>query len=136
MAKKEVFSLWFEVPGRLPGLNEYINASKRHRGRDNAGNILKRECQALISAHIPRYAKGQLYDKPVHVSFTFWEANRKRDPDNISAVAHKFILDALVQDKVLKNDGMNIVRNIDDTWLLCPESPRIEVSLYGIPGLA
>lgn len=118
-----------DIPGELPGLNEYINASKRHRGRNNAGNIMKQQCQAYIAGFIPKEFMGMMIDTPCTIMFTFYEKNMKRDPDNISATAHKFILDTLVQCRVLKNDGMKIVTAMLDDWIVDRENPRINVYL-------
>ena len=100
----------FEIPFRLPGLNDYISAmnSNRHKG-----NKLKRQTQADISWFMKNL-------KPVtgQVVFIFeWhEATRRRDIDNVAS-AKKFILDALQEVGVLPNDNSRYVVGFSDTFI-------------------
>ena len=68
-------------------------------------------------------------EKPVEIKYTYFEPNKKRDLDNISAFAHKVIQDGLVKGGLLANDGwMNIVGFSDDFYV-DKENPRIEVTI-------
>lgn len=48
------------------------------------------------------------------IKFDWCEANRKRDPDNVSAGGRKMVLDGLVVAKVLASDGARHVGNMHD----------------------
>ena len=97
----------FRVDGRLPGLNEYIDACRRNKYQ---AAKLKREAEdriALFAKRIP-VIRG-----PVQVGFVWHERSRKRDPDNV-AFGKKFILDALVRLKKLQNDNATYIRGLRD----------------------
>jgi len=66
-------------------------------------------------------------DSPVFLVYHFYEPNRRRDKDNISAFAHKVIQDALVHLKVIKNDGWNDIAGYIDLFDIDENNPRIEV---------
>lgn len=119
----------FEIPGKLPSLNEFLNETKSHNNRYFGGNQMKRKAETYISMFIPSKTKGLLIDQPCEICFTYYEPNRKRDPDNISAVAHKFILDTLVKTKVIINDSQKYIKKILDIYCIDPKSPRIEVMI-------
>ncbi len=53
--------------------------------------------------------------KPVKAKFIWIEENKRRDLDNIS-FAKKFILDALVQANILKDDNRKIVTGYEDIF--------------------
>lgn len=90
----------FEIPFRLPGLNEVIETNRRNH---YAGAKLKRETDEKIQWVI-RAAGLKPVDFPCIVHMTFEEPNRRRDADNVES-ARKFVLDALVKSKVLKGDS-------------------------------
>lgn len=58
--------------------------------------------------------------------------NKRRDLDNISSFGRKVIQDALVQAKVLKNDGWKNIIRFSDDFYLDPDNPRIEVDIEEI----
>ena len=90
----------FDIPVRLPGLNDVIGANRQNC---YAGAKLKRETDALLGLYIKA-----AHLKPVKqlciVHMVFTEPNRRRDVDNVES-AKKFILDALVRSGVLENDN-------------------------------
>lgn len=61
------------------------------------------------------------------VGVTYHEQNRRRDLDNISATARKFILDALQEVNVIANDKQ--VREITDALALDRREPRVVVTM-------
>lgn len=67
---------------------------------------------------------------PVKIVYRFYEANKRRDKDNIAGVAHKFIQDALTESGILKDDGWDYVTGFSDEFYLDRKNPRIEVLLY------
>lgn len=94
----------FEIPFRLPGLNEVVAANRKNK---YAGAKLKSDTEEAIMTYI--FAEQLIpVELPCIVHMTFEEANRKRDVDNVES-AKKFILDALVRSKILKGDSPKYV---------------------------
>lgn len=115
----------FTIHGRLPSLNEYINAERTNRYK---AAKLKRDLQERIGAEIRRSNLKQV-KVPVKLVYRFYEANRRRDKDNIAGVAHKFVQDSLVAEGILEDDGWDYVEGFEDKFYLDKENPRIEVEL-------
>lgn len=114
----------FEIPGKLIGLNEYVDMCRRNRyGAAKA----KRENQERVCWEIKRHRLKRM-DKKVDVSFVWIEPNMKRDKDNIS-FAKKFILDALVQMRIIPNDNWKWINNLSDKFAVNKGNPRIIVTL-------
>lgn len=61
---------------------------------------------ALLRSHLRRASKY-----PVVIDITWYEKDARRDFDNIT-FAQKFILDSLVQIKVLKDDSRKFVKKV------------------------
>jgi hypothetical protein len=115
----------FTIRGRLPSLNEYINAERTNRYK---AAKLKKDLQERIGAEI-RAANLKQVKVPVKLTYRFYEANRRRDKDNIAAVAHKVVQDSLVSEKILEDDGWGYVIGFEDEFYLDKKNPRIEVDL-------
>lgn len=115
----------FTIHGRLPSLNDYISAERTNRFK---AAKLKKDVQERIGADI-RAAKLERVEVPVNLIYRFYEANRRRDKDNIAAVAHKFVQDSLVAEKILEDDGWDYVIGFEDEFFLDRKNPRIEVDL-------
>lgn len=112
------------INSRLPSLNDYTLAC---RGNKYTGAKLKKEAEEMIGWHINTQLKGIHFDAPVKLAFRWYEPNKKRDLDNI-AFAKKFILDALVQNGVIKTDGWKGVTGFTDSFFV-DNAPRIEVDI-------
>ena len=121
----------FTVPGTLPGLNDYLKAERKFTRRGGSahsvGNDMKEENQMLICNAIRLKLKRLKIQRPVHISYRFYEPNRRRDLDNIAGVAHKFIQDSLVRCGVLENDGWDQITGFSDAFFVDRHNPRIEV---------
>lgn len=113
------------IPGKLPNLNDYTEAC---RGNRYSGAKMKKNAEEIICSHILEQIPRAHFDCPVQVSFRWYEANRRRDLDNI-AFAKKFILDALVRSGVLDNDNWQGVSGFSDSFFIDPKNPRIEVDI-------
>lgn len=117
---------FFKKNRTLPGLNDFLSEERRS---PYAGNQFKKKYQFIICNAI-RKKYGRLRIKsPVYISYTYYEADRRRDLDNIAGCAHKFIQDALVQCNVLKDDGWDYVKGFSDNFKVDKNNPRIEVLL-------
>lgn len=119
----------FVIKGTLPGLNEYLKAERSFSKKHSCGNDMKQQCQMLISNAIRTQLKRLSIKSTVHIKYTFYEPNKRRDLDNIAGVAHKFIQDALVKCGVLENDGWSNITGFTDTFFTDKHNPRIEVTL-------
>lgn len=103
-----------EIPLKLPSLNEYIDACRKNR---LAGANMKKRYQNHIGYYLHGLPK---YQRPVKIHFTWIEKNRRRDLDNI-CWNKKFILDAMVQQGILKDDNRKLVTGFTDDFEYGPE---------------
>ena len=110
------------IPGLLPGLNEYIDAERSHKGKYKAASM-KRQAQNVIGYMIRTQLRGVRFTRPVVIRYLWIEPSRRRDKDNI-AFAKKFIQDALVE-----NEGFT------DNFALDPKNPRVEVTIEELEGV-
>lgn len=119
----------FTIPGRLPGLNEYIDAERRHRMK---AAQMKSRYEHLIKQCIRTKLGMVKITSPVHIDYHFYEPNRRRDKSNISGYARKLIEDALVQSGVLQNDGWKNIDGYTDHFDVDGKRPRVEVTITEI----
>lgn len=116
------------IHGTLPGLNEIIAATNRHR---YVGSTVKKLHTRAVFA-LARNVQAPALEGPVDVVFDWIEPNRRRDPDNIRAGA-KFVLDGLVTAGVLGNDSRRWIRSIGDRYPEPdPVNPRVVVTLQEV----
>lgn len=118
------------IPGRLPGLNEYIAAERTNRYRAAA---MKRDAELLVLLHTKKcLRKWRQTGRPVLMRYTWYEKDRRRDMDNISAYGRKVIQDALVKGGYLKGDGWQHVIGFTDSFAVDKKNPRIEVEIVEV----
>lgn len=98
-----------KICGKLPSLNEYIEACRRN---PHCGAKMKANTELAI---IPQLASLKRIEKPVHISFIWHEANKRRDKDNVAA-GKKFILDALQKAGKLINDSNDYIAGFTDRF--------------------
>lgn len=119
------------LDGIMPDLNDYLKGERiaiRKNGKfTTKGNVLKQEYQRKVVAKIRRQLMGIHIEKPVEIKYTYFEPNKKRDLDNISAFAHKVIQDGLVKGGLLANDGWKNIIGFSDDFYVDKENPRIEI---------
>lgn len=115
----------FVIKGRLPSLNEYINVE---RSGYHAANGFKRKWQKYIKSYI-RASGIKPIKCPVSIVYCFYEQNKKRDKDNVSGIAHKFVQDSLIECGILKDDGWDYITGFSDEFYIDKLNPRIEVVL-------
>lgn len=116
----------FTIPGRLPGLNEYIEAERSHRLR---AARMKSDAENEVMRYI-RLDLGRIrVTAPVRIDYRFYEPDRRRDKDNIAGFAHKVIQDALVKAAALKNDGWCDIIGFADSFYVDKQHPRIEITI-------
>ena len=116
------------IHGRLPNLNEYINAERTNRYI--AANM-KKKTEERIAAEILTQLNGLHITEMVNMVYTWVEPNKKRDKDNI-AFAKKFIQDALVKSGVLNNDGWREIDGFSDLFKVDPDNVGVIVDLVEV----
>lgn len=112
------------IKGRLPGLNDLINAERSNRYK---AAKLKRDAEQTVIW----YAKASLRGKiptPTIMHYVWYEPNKKRDKDNISSFGRKVIQDALVKAGYLTGDGWEHIEGFTDVFRVDSKNPRIEVT--------
>ncbi len=112
------------IPIRLASLNEYISAMNRNRF---IGAKMKREAMESIGWHIKSLKTPNL--PPYEVCIDYYEPNKKRDLDNISAFARKVIMDSMQEMGVISNDGWKDIVGYVEKFYVDKENPRIEITL-------
>ncbi len=94
------------------------------------GNKMKQEWQEVVCWAIATSPlKGKHFDKPVFVTYYFYEPNKRRDQSNIEAFAVKVIEDALQEMKVLNNDNWKWMKGHAAYFDIDSDNPRIEVEI-------
>ena len=114
------------IHGKLPGLNELIDAERRHR---QAGAKLKRDAERIVRMYIRQQFRGYKPKTPVTLYYYYYEPNRRRDLDNIAGFAHKVIQDSLVKEGILANDGWEHIKGFFDSFSVDKQFPRIKVEI-------
>lgn len=116
----------FVFDGRLPNLNDYIKAERTNRYR---GAQIKADAHKAVYAQLKNQNKGLRITCPVYIRFCWIEANRRRDPDNVSSYGRKVILDALVDLGVLVDDSQKYIKGFTDEFYVYRDHPRIEFEI-------
>lgn len=112
------------IPGKLPGLNQWIDAMNRNRFE---GAKMKKSAQHKVEQHLAKQLRDHKIHPPVKIHYIFWEPDKRRDHDNVSGFAHKVIQDAMVNIGALKNDGWNHISGYSDDFFVDRLYPRIEI---------
>lgn len=114
----------FEIPGRLPGLNEIVNSARSNRFA--GAKQKKEETERCAFYAMPLNP----FNVPIVLKIRWIEPNMRRDVDNISGGA-KFILDGLVMAGKIPDDSRRWVQGLSHEFAW-PDAihPRIEVSIY------
>ena len=97
----------------LPGLNEMIDVA---RGNRYASAKQKKKYTKLVEKElVAQHCIPKTPLTSISVNCVWTESGRARDPDNIR-VGIKYILDAMVNTGVLKDDSMKYVKFLSDTF--------------------
>jgi len=113
----------FTIPGRLPGMNEIIDAARNSRFTSAEMKKVNTEFVAwcVKKARLPKMHR-------INMAIKWYEPNEKRDTDNIHAGV-KFILDGIVLAGVIKNDGRKQIAKITHEIYTDKTNPRVEVEI-------
>ena len=118
----------FDIPGKLPGLNETIRAAKMGNKGYQPYAEMKREYGDMITW----LAKKLPTHNVVGITIKWYEPDSRRDIDNIAAGGTKFIMDALVHAGVIKDDSQKYVKSLSHEFYVDRENPRVEVEIQEI----
>lgn len=101
----------FVIDVKLPSLNEVIAKNRTNR---YAGAKYKKNIEEVIGWAI----RQALMTKTLHavtapciIEIEWHEATKRRDVDNIQS-SQKFILDAMVENRIIQNDSRKYVKQI------------------------
>lgn len=111
------------IPFKLPGLNEYTNAC---RGNKYGGAKMKKDIENKI---YPYLIGLDVFSCPVKIGYTWQEATKRRDIDNV-AFAKKFIQDSLVSLGKLKGDSPRYVSGIAYDYFVYNKIDGVEIVIY------
>lgn len=114
------------IYGRLPGLNEYIDAERQSKYKAAA---LKARTMQLVMIYAKRDLRKWRAKGPVYMRYTWYEPNRRRDKDNVSGYGRKVIQDTLVKGGWLRGDGWSHISGYSDDFRVDKSRPRIEVEI-------
>lgn len=98
-----------DIPMKLPSANDYILACRTNKFK-------AAKMKSDVEQHLLYYLREMpRFDNPVKIKFTWVEGNKRRDLDNV-AFAKKFVLDAMVKGKNLKDDNRKNVTCFTDDF--------------------
>ena len=114
----------FTIPGRLPSMNEYISACNRawFIGQSFKNKQMKLVSLAIMADKVP------VFERPVYVTFRWFEKDKRRDRDNIKS-GEKYVMDALKHRGRIQNDTQRWVLDSTHEITVDRENPRVEVEI-------
>ena len=108
----------------LPGLNRIIDVAKK--GPYVYGALKKNYTRLVADELFLQNCIPEVPYEKMYLYFTWIEtAQHRRDPDNVR-VGAKFILDAMVQSRLIEDDTAMHVQTLRDTFMI-GESRRVKV---------
>lgn len=118
----------FEIMGKLPSLNDYVTACRTNYYKANA---MKKKSEKMVIDALRAHKVKTITKYPLQLEITWYEANKRRDIDNICAGV-KFILDAMVKGGWIKDDSQLYVKSIIHHVEVNKEYPHIEVKIKAL----
>lgn len=116
------------IQGELMDLNNFID--KQRANRFGGANAKKKETDKCAIYIKRAMNQGLRVDKlPVHLNISWYMKNKRKDKDNI-AFAKKFILDGMIQARLIRNDGWKEISGFTDEFHVDKNNPRVEVTIY------
>jgi hypothetical protein len=116
----------FVIKGRLPSLNEYINAERTNR---YIAASMKKKAERRIRSEIKRCGIRPVLAYPVTLIYHFYCPDRRTDKGNVSATGQKLIEDSLQGAGIIRNDGWSELNDPDIHFDVDKENTRIEVTI-------
>ena len=112
------------ILGKLDNLNDYITACRTNQYK--GAKVKHKNENRVIQAIYEQLGRLRI-KKPVYMTYTWYEPNKRRDLDNVSSFGRKVIQDALVETRVLENDGWKNIVGFQDNFYIDADNPRVEV---------
>lgn len=112
------------IKGKLPSRNEADDAFRRNW---RTGAAFKREHTELVAWECLAQRIRPAASFPVDIEVTFFEADFKRDADNIIGGGLKYVLDGMVRARIIPNDTRKLVRLHINPVEVDRQNPRIEI---------
>jgi len=106
----------------LPGANEMEGWARSNRYGAGAKRKTWKKHVVYSLGKMPKF-------KRIWLEITYYEPNKKRDPDNIAAFK-KILIDALVEAGAIENDGWKQVAGWKEIFRVDKENPGIEISIW------
>ena len=124
-----------EISGNFWGRNKtfpsWNDVLAQYGRKPQIGNRTKQEMQMMCVNAIRRQLNLTI-DKPIKITYTFYEPDRKRDLGNLLFV-DKIFEDAMQVCGVIKNDDQNFVKGIVANEVqIDKDSPRVVVEIEEI----
>lgn len=115
------------IPHELMDLNKFINLQ---RGNRYGGAKAKKEQTNLCTMYVKRAMSQGLEVKeyPIILKFMWYVKDRRKDPDNV-AFSKKFLLDAMQEAGLIKNDGYKEIWGFEDSFEVDKDNPRVEIEI-------
>ena len=112
------------IKGKLSNLNDYITACRTNHYK---GASVKKKNENIVKCAIYEQLGRLRIKGRVYMKYRWYEPNRRRDLDNISSFGRKVIQDALVETRVLENDGWKNIDGFSDEFYTDTVNTRIEL---------
>lgn len=110
----------------IPGWNDRLSASNKHYQQ---GGKMERDMLIVCLNFIRINMRGVKIVNPIRITYTHYEADRKRDIGNMT-FCDKVFEDALQRAGVLPNDNLQYVREIHHVFGGVDKlRPRIEIEI-------
>lgn len=87
----------------LPSLNQYIEICRTNK---YGANNWKHKYQNSIAKQIAEQCENFYIEEPFKMNIKICEGNKRRDKDNVEAMAKKLILDTLEEINYIQNDKL------------------------------
>lgn len=115
------------IPFELMDLNRFIDIERGNKyGAAEAKKNETRKCQMIF---LNAKRKGfKINNFPIELHTIWYTKDGRKDPDNI-VFAKKFILDGMVNAKVIPNDGQKQIGGFVDKIKKDKNFPRIEIEI-------
>lgn len=116
------FKVKGKIETKLIGLNWYRNAHFQILNKVKKEYVLK----------IKEQVQGKLNLQKVHITYNIYFKRRGTDGGNCRSVIEKFVLDALVESRIIANDTFDCVISDESFYFIDKENPRCEIILKNL----
>ena len=115
----------FTIMGETVGLNEYINAERTNR-------FMAAKIKKVEMGRIMQLLPDLKITHKIDITLSAFVKDKRKDPDNIYVMFLKFLLDAMVNMKIIPNDGQKQIGRIIFEPIQIGE-PRFEITTNPSP---